>query len=1318
MATLALMAVGSALGSALLPSGVGFLGAALTGAQLGSAAGGLLGGLLDQRLLGSGSASVQGPRLQDLRLTASTEGAPIPRLFGSLRLGGQVLWASRFLERRSTRKARGGKGGPSVSVTEHSYSISLAVGLCEGPIAGVGRFWADGQPMDLDGVTWRLHRGTEDQEPDPLIAALEGAAKAPAYRGLAYVVFEDLPLAPYGDRVPQISIETRRTSEDPHSPARLLRGATLIPGAGEWVLNADPVILEGALGASPSEAERAAAEGLSSAPNLNASSESADLVVALDQLQDQAPNLESVALVASWFGDDLRCGSCKIRPGVEYASAADSRRPWAAGGVGRSGARLLAQDSDGRAVYGGTPADSGVVSAIRELRRRGLRVVFYPFIMMEISSGNSLPDPWTDAASQPAFPWRGRITLSEAPGRPGSPDKTAAAAPEVASFFGAASPAHFGSWNGTTIPYSGPAEWGLRRQILHYAKLCAAAGGVDAFLIGSEMRGLTQIRSSPSAYPAVAAFKALAADVRSILGPSTKISYAADWSEYFGHQPSDGSGDVFFHLDPLWADPNVDFVGIDNYFPLSDWREGSAHLDASAGSIRNPEYLRANVEGGEGYAWFYATPEDRAAQIRTPIADSAHGEPWVFRPKDLRNWWSNAHHNRPGGVRSAAPTAWAPGSKPIWFTECGCPAVDKGTNQPNVFYDPKSAESALPHFSTGARDDSLQSAYLSALLGYWGDPARNPSGMVDSANIHVWTWDARPYPHFPLRTDLWADGPNWALGHWLTGRLGSAPLGAAVREICAAAGEPEAETARLEGSVAGYVLERSMSAREALTPLALVHGFDAVESAGRLSFVPRGGSAAAHLTEADLVLPESADSEAWSLTRAQESDLPAAVRLLHLRPESEDRRGAAEASAPGASGRRVEIMEAPMALDAAAARLVAERWLAEAWAGRERARFALPPSRLSLQPGDVALFAPEGSSPGLYRIDRLEDSHIRQVEATRIELPLHRPSPLSAAFPTLPRTGAPGVLIAELADLPLGPGGASSPLWAAAFAFPWMGPALLWRETAPEEWSLAARLETPAVMGRLLEDLTPSSPRLWSRGPGLLVGLSGGAEAPALLGRSPAAVLDGANAAAIRTPSGAWEVLQFSGARLEASGVWRLGPLLRGRAGTEPLCAETIPAGSRFLLLDSAATAVPDAPLGLNRRWRLAPASRSWADSRALLLEAGSGGASLRPYAPALLRARSEPSGDLRLSWARRSRGSADGWSEPEPPLNEEREAYRLEIRSGGVLRRAATLTAPEFLYSAAARAADGASLPLEISVAQISATFGPGFPARLAVPA
>jgi hypothetical protein len=153
----------------------------------------------------------------------------------------------------------------------------------------------------------------------------------------------------------------------------------------------------------------------------------------------------------------------------------------------------------------------------------------------------------------------------------------------------------------------------------------------------------------------------------------SRFSYTADWSEYFGHQPQDGSGDVYFHLDPLWAGAAIDFVGIDNYLPLSDWRDGFDHLDAQARwpAIHDRAYLQSNIAGGEGFDWLYAAEADRAAQVRTPITDGAHDKPWGFRPKDLRAWWSNRHCDRPGGVEAGIPTAWMPESKPIRFTELG-----------------------------------------------------------------------------------------------------------------------------------------------------------------------------------------------------------------------------------------------------------------------------------------------------------------------------------------------------------------------------------------------------------------------------------------------------------------------------------------------------------------------------------------------------------------------------------------------------------------------------------------------------------------------
>ncbi len=426
---------------------------------------------------------------------------------------------------------------------------------------------------------------------------------------------------------------------------------------------------------------------------------------------------------------------------------------------------------EGRPAYGGTPSDASVIHLIAELKTRGLKITLYPFVMMDIPAGNTLPDPWTGAAAQAAYPWRGRITCHPAPGQPGSPDGTAAAATQVDAFFGIGDP---GGWN-------------YRRLILHYAQLAANAGGVDAFLVGSELRSLTRVRSASGVYPAVTRLVELADEVKTILGSGTVVTYGADWTEYGAHVVDEDADEVRFPLDALWASAAIDAVGIDYYAPLADWRDGATHLDRQvADSIYDPAYLAGNLRGGEGYDFFYADDAARNAQTRTPITDGL-GKPWIFRAKDLWNWWSNAHYERVGGVELLSPTDWVPQGKPIWLTEFGCGAVDKGANQPSTFPDPKSSEGGVPYFSNGRRDDLIQRRAIEAVLTTF-DPAHgattitNPISsvygerMVEPSTIHLWAWDARPYPVFPAATEVWGDAAK--LGGrplaYRTARLGAA----------------------------------------------------------------------------------------------------------------------------------------------------------------------------------------------------------------------------------------------------------------------------------------------------------------------------------------------------------------------------------------------------------------------------------------------------------------------------------------------------------------------------------------------------------------
>lgn len=205
MAQLAIAAVGAGVGSMFGQ------------AALGWAVGSLIGSVLFREKL----PTVEGPRITDLKVQSSAYGNLIPIVYGTVRLAGNIIWAPPLIETRHEENV-GGKGGPEQTQVTYTYAAHFAVSLCEGPIVGIRKVWADGKLIYNagDGATaetlaasnraargFRIYRGDETQLPDPLIEAYEGAGNVPAYRGQAYVVFENFQLADYGNRIPNITCE-------------------------------------------------------------------------------------------------------------------------------------------------------------------------------------------------------------------------------------------------------------------------------------------------------------------------------------------------------------------------------------------------------------------------------------------------------------------------------------------------------------------------------------------------------------------------------------------------------------------------------------------------------------------------------------------------------------------------------------------------------------------------------------------------------------------------------------------------------------------------------------------------------------------------------------------------------------------------------------------------------------------------------------------------------------------------------------------------------------------------------------------------------
>lgn len=1191
MGEIILSQIGAAAGASLLPGGINILGQTFSGAAIGQAIGGLAGRAIDASML----SPREGPRIKALQIMESREGASLPIVYGRMRVGGQVIWASKFKEKRSEQSA--GKGGPKY--VNYTYSVSFAVALCQGPIARVDRVWANGEPFDLSSFNWRLYPGDKAQMPDPLIEAIEGSGNAPAHRGTAYIVFEDLPLDAFGNRLPQLSFEVVRTGDSARSGlARAVEGINIIPASGEFVY-ATSIVRERRF------------PGIENALNRNNVHGEADFQVSLEQLQTDLPNVKAAALTVGWFGDDLRAGDCSIRPGVEQRDRTTVPYAWTVDQTDRGTAYLISR-TDESPNYGGTPADAAVLEGIEALKSAGIAVTLSPFLFMDVPPGNSLPDPY-GAGEQAAFPWRGRIMVSA--------DRTRAARTEIDAFVGA------------------DRAYGFRHFILHHARLAARAGGVDAFLIGSEMSALTRVRDDQGRFPFVEALGEIAVEVKAIVGPSVKVSYAADWTEYGAYASSDGSNDVLFPLDELWASDAIDFVGVDWYPPSGDWRDDLDHLDAIAGveAADSAAYITANLEGGEAFDWYYANAEDRDAQVRTPIVDTAHGEHWVFRAKDLQSWWENEHYSRPGGDRADQPSRWRPTSKPIRMIEIGFPAVDKGTNAPNVFYDPKSSESAFPAYSNGIRDDLLQRRALTVAAPYW-------AGKSAVEQVLVWAWDGRPWPDFPARTDVWSDGPNWQYGHWLNGRSGLMELSEVLEDLADAA-DVEIDTRRVNSVVDGFAIDGVTSLASAIAPLIAAFNFDVRES--ETGLIASDEVAFVQLDLAAETLVEGGEFETVALLDKQ----PSGVSLSYISGDFLYQPALVTQRYPGADLSFVVQTSLPLVLTETQA-----RWIAEDQFQRTQITGT---SQLTLGPGvsaqlEIADLISFKGEP--WRIERIEENGLEKLIHMRAK---PTASVLNKAI-NPPEAGDLVLAAADpefvLIDGPTRSTGSEAGVLVAATSTPWTAPLPIQIGVTGTSLSVVAIVDQPAGLGILETDASKGPLGRWDDAAVLDVYLPG----QDLASADDDAVLSGGNRLLIQNDAG-WELIGWRSAELAGEDRWHLSGLIRGLSGTP---VRELKAGALVVLVDDRLVNVPlsSETLGLSLLWQVGET-----DPRASTFQDRAS----RPFRVGHLR--SEKHGDtFELSWTARGVQYADNWTLPDD-ITDGR--YRIESFLDGELQMYAEQT-------------------------------------------
>lgn len=171
------------------------------------------------------SRKIEGQRLDDLKFTQGDYNAPLPLVWGTRRIQGNIFWAEDLTEVKRRRKTKGGK------FNDYTYFGTWAVAVAGHEIDTVTRIWADthlifdatgagpimpfgfgdARPGTSGSDYITIYTGSETQTADPrmqaTVEAAQGVGSCPAYRGTAYVMFKDIPLEKFGNRIPQISVE-------------------------------------------------------------------------------------------------------------------------------------------------------------------------------------------------------------------------------------------------------------------------------------------------------------------------------------------------------------------------------------------------------------------------------------------------------------------------------------------------------------------------------------------------------------------------------------------------------------------------------------------------------------------------------------------------------------------------------------------------------------------------------------------------------------------------------------------------------------------------------------------------------------------------------------------------------------------------------------------------------------------------------------------------------------------------------------------------------------------------------------------------------
>ena len=583
------------------------VGLAIAGNSILPGIGGVVGGFVRsnsqyEHTEGNETSNFSGTRLESLQIQVSTHGNAVPRVYGLMRLAGNVIWARPLREVATTTTVNG------TTTTSYSYFATVAIAICEGPILAIDEVWANSVRAPFRGLyafdvpgnfALEEHKGTEIQQVSPLIESFEGAGMVPAYKGIAYIVIRDFPLDNYDSRLPNFTfnVNSSPVSDLVSDSARLfsMRSGRVILGPGHGPFEYGTTIVtrqKGILNAN----DVTVPVGQPYPINQKAGSTVSDMQVSAGQLFPRFGQILGIKIKPVWYYDPTPSPNAPpvVYPSLptDMATTRDFFAPydWTVGNVAPSGVlHIIPNTSNGKPLSGGTPSDRSIMECIQYFNSISKFIFFEP-TMINIRLIN------------------------------GKRQKT------VANGLSAESLELFMS-RGVSRTY--------KDFIMHYVNLLGSS--VFDFSVGDGLFEATKVSDGSGNYPAVMYLASIISDIKTIV-PSLRVSYSADWREY--NAPAEANSSLNREImTPIWQ--VSDFISINAFYPITPDLLQS-EIDAST--------VQTNWEAAEGWDYSY----NATRTVQTPFTSRNRAwKDFVAWSKTTRNsalFTGGSTANKLGGI--------------------------------------------------------------------------------------------------------------------------------------------------------------------------------------------------------------------------------------------------------------------------------------------------------------------------------------------------------------------------------------------------------------------------------------------------------------------------------------------------------------------------------------------------------------------------------------------------------------------------------------------------------------------------------------------